>query len=86
MATPLDSWEAVMAPLAAGPLWTFIRQAASHALENDLHDAGDFDSGISSSDINHRVFSVARYVFEDPWTDAERSYPAAVLTALVDQY
>jgi len=74
------SWEEVIDPLADSPLWPFIRKAATLVLEARLHDAGDYDSGISSSDINHTIFAVASWV---PRTSA--SYPGDVLTRLVHE-
>jgi hypothetical protein len=74
------TWEEVIDPLADSPLWVHIRQAASIVLEHLLHNMGDFDSGISSSDINHTVFGTAS------WLDrSSPTYPGDVLTALVHQ-
>jgi hypothetical protein len=74
------SWAEVIDPLADSPLWVHIRQAASIVLENRLHAMGDFDSGISGSDINHTVFGVAS------WCDrSSATYPGDVLTCLVHE-
>jgi hypothetical protein len=74
------TWGEVIDPLADSPLWVHIRQAASIVLENRLHAEGDYDSGISSSDINHTVFGVASWVDRNSAT-----YPGDVLTRLVHE-
>jgi hypothetical protein len=78
--TDRPTWGEVIDPLADSPLWVHIRRAASIVLEHRLHNAGDFDSGISSSDINHTVFGVAS------WLDrSSPTYPGDVLTRLVHE-
>jgi hypothetical protein len=76
-------WDEVMKPLGQSPLWPYIRQAASIVLEHRMHAMGDFDSGISSSDINHTIFGVAA-----SYADVDREaddYPGKVLTWLVHE-
>jgi hypothetical protein len=77
-------WDAVMAPLAESALWIDIRQAASRALVADLHAAGDYDSGISSSDINHRIFGAARWIFANA-AAITADYPVEVLARLAEE-
>jgi hypothetical protein len=73
------SWEEVIDPLATSPLWPYIRKAACLVLEDRLHSFGDYESGISSSDINHTVFGMAQ------WMDrTSETYPGDVLAALVN--
>jgi hypothetical protein len=80
LTTPRPTWEEVIHPLADSSLWPWIRKAATILLENRLHADGDFDSGISSSDINHTVFGVASWVDRDA-----PDYAGRVLTALVHE-
>ena len=82
---PTPTWDDVMRPLAdADGLWPFIRTCAETILVNDMHDAGDFDSGISSSDINHTVFGYARQVFLDPSICPGSDFPGRVLRFMVN--
>jgi hypothetical protein len=59
---PVSEWDQVMKPLAATPLWPSLRDQASRILVARLHEMGDFDSGISGSDINHTIYGMARFV------------------------
>jgi hypothetical protein len=75
---PRPTWAEVMDPLADSPLWVHIRRAGSMLCEVHLHQLNDYDSGISSSDVNHVIFGMAS------WLDrSSPSYPGDVLTALV---
>jgi hypothetical protein len=76
-------WDAVMAPLAESSLWPYIRNAASDILAHRMAGTG---CGISSSDVNHTVFGVAKFVYLDDSTPSgDRSYASAVLRALVNE-
>lgn len=77
--TTRPSWAEVMSPLSDSAVWPFIRNAASTLLENQLHSYGDFESGISSSDINHTIFGVAS------WVERDGDYVANVLRRLVEE-
>lgn len=83
---PRPSWDAVMKPLSESGLWPFIRRAATMVLTHRLHEMGDYDSGISSSDINHTVFGTAQIAYANPATPpGDSSYPQKVLTLLMDE-
>jgi hypothetical protein len=73
------TWDEVIRPLSHDPLWPWIRQAASQVLEARLHEAGDYESGIGSSDINHTIFGIAS------WVPREGAYAANVLSRLIDE-
>lgn len=74
-------WEAVMAPLRDNPLWHPVRQAATACIERDLISmcGPDHGQGISSSDINHTIFAVARRV-----NAPLRQWPALYAKAIVE--
>jgi hypothetical protein len=80
--TDTPSWDEVMRPLGDSPLWPYIRKAATILIEHQLHEVGDFDSGISSSDINHTVFGVARPLRE---RFSAEEFARKVLIRLVDE-
>jgi hypothetical protein len=79
------TWKEVMEPLAQNEgLWPYIRTCAETILINSMHDMGDFDSGISSSDLNHTVFGYARQVFMDPSLCPGSDYAGRVLRFMVN--
>ena|SRR5215831_1605893 len=84
-ANPQPTWAEVMNPIAqAEGLWPFIRQCAETILVNSMHDMGDYDSGISSSDINHTVFGYARQVYLDDTICPGSDFPGRVLRFMVN--
>lgn len=80
--TSRPSWEEVMKPLADSPLWLHIRQAGGKLCEKHLHEMGDFDSGIGSSDINHTIFGFASWAVPNR---ESHTYPSRVLAGLLDE-
>lgn len=73
------AWADVMAEFQNVSLeeWLMVRSAAVRYIESDLHAAGIYDGGISSSDVNHTVFGFAERLFRD----GLRGSDLAVMTA-----
>jgi hypothetical protein len=84
MTTTQPTWDEVMAPMRDTSLWPYIRQAAETILVNTMHDMGDHESGISSSDINHTVFGYAKEVYTNPDICPGSDYPGRVLRHMVN--
>jgi hypothetical protein len=75
---PVSEWDAVMKPLSNSRLWAAIRSEALRVIAVDREEMGDFESGISSSDVNHTIFGYAKRV--DPGL---RHHPDAFAHALL---
>lgn len=66
----VDDWDAVMNGTYSIP-WPEIRQRAAMSLTLDYENRGDYESGISSSDINHTAYAEMKSVGEggEPFPD-----------------
>jgi len=78
-------WEDVMYPLRDSALMPYIRKAGEILAVNHLHEVGDYDSGLSSSDINHTIYAIAKQVYMhlDEYTGS--TYADKVLIAMVNE-
>jgi hypothetical protein len=80
-------WQQVMGPLRDTPLWPQIRQLAVKLIEQDYERLEEVREqgviyGITSSDVNHTVFGVARHINQ---VEHPNSYDAAVLRRLLEE-
>lgn len=63
----LPSWEDTFSAVNEGKFgpWDKLRKAATDNLVRTLHEMGDRDSGITSSDINHTLYTPCALALRD---------------------
>ena len=58
--TAVENWDAIMRSPEIQASWSQLRPLASQVISRQRQEMGDYDSGISSSDVNHTIFEAAQ--------------------------